>query len=435
MTKMTQLEAARAGKITAEMKAAAAAERMDAEEMRRRVAAGRIVLCRNTTHDIAPLAIGEGCRVKTNANIGTSEDVNSLEEELEKARIAVKYGADAVMDLSTGGDLELTRKKIMAAAPVAIGTVPIYQAIVQVVREMGKSFAEMTADEIFVAIERQVRSGVDFITVHCGINRHLLDGLKDQPRLMGIVSRGGSITARWMAHNGAENPLFEQFDRLLEIARAYDCTLSLGDGLRPGSLADATDRAQIEELITLGALTERARAKGVQVMIEGPGHVPLHQVAANMQIQKSLCKGAPFYVLGPLVTDVAPGYDHITSAIGGALAAMSGADFLCYVTPAEHLSLPTVDDVKEGVVAARIAAHAADIAKGWPGAAEWDREMSCARRKLDWEAQERLALDPEKVRKYRDRRGPKADTETCSMCGDLCAVKNFNDAEKKLSGK
>ncbi len=435
MTKMTQLEAARAGKITEEMKRAAQAERMDAEELRRRVAAGRIVICRNTVHDIAPLAIGEGCRVKVNANIGTSEDVNSLEEELEKARIAVRYGADAVMDLSTGGDLELTRKKIMKAAPVAIGTVPIYQAIVQVVREMGKSFAEMTADEIFGAIERQVKSGVDFITVHCGVNRHLLDGLKDRPRLMGIVSRGGSITARWMAHNNAENPLYEQFDRLLDIARAHDCVLSLGDGLRPGALADATDHAQIEELITLGKLTERARAKGVQVMIEGPGHVPLHQVAANMQIQKALCNGAPFYVLGPLVTDVAPGYDHITSAIGGALAAMSGADFLCYVTPAEHLSLPTVDDVKEGVVASRIAAHAADIAKGWPGAADWDREMSCARRKLDWKRQEELALDPEKVRRYRDRRGPKADTETCSMCGDLCAVKNFNDAEEKLKGR
>ncbi|HNT29224.1 MAG TPA: phosphomethylpyrimidine synthase ThiC, partial [bacterium] len=403
---MTQLEAARAGKITEEMRHAAQVERMDAEEMRRRIAAGRVVICRNTVHDIAPLAIGEGCRVKVNANIGTSEDVNSLEEELEKARIAVRYGADAVMDLSTGGDLELTRKKIMAAAPVAIGTVPIYQAIVQVVRELGKSFAEMTPDEIFGAIDRQVGSGVDFITVHCGVNRHLLDGLKDRPRLMGIVSRGGSITARWMAHNNAENPLYDRFDDLLEIAHAHDCVLSLGDGLRPGALADATDHAQIEELITLGQLTERARAKGVQVMIEGPGHVPLQQVAANMQMQKALCSGAPFYVLGPLVTDVAPGYDHITSAIGGALAAMSGADFLCYVTPAEHLSLPTVDDVKEGVIASRIAAHAADIAKGWPGAADWDREMSCARRKLDWKRQEELALDPEKVRRYRDRRGP-----------------------------
>ncbi len=432
MKTQTQLEAARAGKITAELKAAAAAERMDADEMRRRVVAGRIVICKNTIHDIAPLAIGEGCRVKTNANIGTSEDVNSLEEELAKARIAVKYGVDAIMDLSTGGDLELTRKKIMEVAKVTIGTVPIYQAIVDNVRTRKQSFAEMTADEMFDAIEGQVKSGVDFITVHCGVNRHLLDGLRDNGRLMGIVSRGGSITARWMAHHDAENPLFEQFDRLLEIAHAYDCTLSLGDGLRPGALADATDRAQIEELITLGALTDRARAAGVQVMIEGPGHVPLNQVVTNMQLQKSLCKGAPFYVLGPLVTDVAPGYDHITSAIGGALAAMSGADFLCYVTPAEHLSLPTVDDVKEGVIAARIAAHAADIAKGWPGAADWDREMSTARRKLDWEAQERLAIDPEKVRKYRDRRGPKADTETCSMCGDLCAVKNFNDAEEKL---
>ncbi len=432
MSTMTQLEAARAGMITEEMKTAATAERMDAEELRRRVAEGRVVICRNTAHPIAPLAIGEGCRVKINANIGTSEDVNSLEEEIEKARVAVRYGADAVMDLSTGGDLELTRRKIMEAAPVAVGTVPIYQAVVELFRVQKKAIAEMTADEIFTAIERQVRSGVDFITVHCGVTRRVLDSLADRPRLMGIVSRGGSIMARWMAHNDAENPLYQRFDDLLEIAHAYDCVLSLGDGLRPGALADATDHAQIEELVTLGELTERARAKGVQVMIEGPGHIPLHQVAANMQMQKAICKGAPFYVLGPLVTDVAPGYDHITSAIGGALAAMSGADFLCYVTPAEHLSLPTADDVKEGVIAARIAAHAADIAKGWPGAAEWDREMSCARRKLYWEKQIRLAMDPEKAQRLREQRRPKADNNTCSMCGDLCAVKNFNDAESRM---
>mgnify|MGYP000010133337 CR=1 FL=1 len=432
MTKMTQLEAARAGVITEEMKAAAAAERMDAEEMQRRVAAGRIVLCRNRCHGITPLAIGEGCRVKVNANIGTSEDINVPDEEVEKARIAVRYGADAVMDLSTGGDLAAIRREIMEAVPVAIGTVPIYQAIVELLRVKKKAIAEMTADDLFTAIEQQVRSGVDFITVHCGVTRRILEILRERERLLGIVSRGGSIIARWMAHTEKENPLFEQFDRLLEIAHAYDCVLSLGDGLRPGALADATDHAQIEELITLGALTERAREKGVQVMIEGPGHVPLHQITANMQMQKALCHGAPFYVLGPLVTDIAPGYDHIAAAIGGALAAMSGADFICYVTPSEHLSLPTVDDVKEGVIASRIAAHAADIAKGWPGAADQDREMSCARRKLNWETQERLAVDPDKVRRYRNQRLPKSDRETCSMCGDLCAVKNFNDAVNRL---
>ncbi len=432
MTKMTQIEAAKQGIITEEVKIAAAAEHMDAEEMRKRVAAGTVVVCRNRVHDIKPLAIGEGCRVKINANIGTSEDVNSLSEELEKARIAVQYGADAIMDLSSGGDVDETRRRIMEVAPVAIGTVPIYQAIVHAIRVRKKSFAEMTADEIFESIEKQIKSGVDFITVHCGINKHLLKGLGSANRLEGIVSRGGSITARWMAHNKAENPLYEQFDRLLELAHEYDCVLSLGDGLRPGAQHDATDRPQIQELITLGELTERARAKGVQVMIEGPGHVPLHQVAANMQIQKSLCKGAPFYVLGPIVTDVAPGYDHITSAIGGALAAMSGANFLCYVTPAEHLSLPTVDDVKEGVIASRIAAHAADIANKFPGALDWDYAMSKARRELDWDAQIKLALDPVKARQYRDRRGPKADEKTCSMCGDLCAVKNFNEAEEAL---
>ncbi len=431
----TQLEAARAGIITDEIKIAAAAERMDAEEMRHRVATGRIVICRNRLHDIAPLAIGEGCRVKVNANIGTSEDMNSLEEEIEKARVAVHYGADAVMDLSTGNDLELTRKKIMDAASVAIGTVPIYQAVVDLFRVQKKAIADMTEEDLFTAIEKQVRSGVDFITVHCGVTRHILETLQENGRILGIVSRGGSIMARWMAHNEAENPLFSHFDRLLDIAHEYDCVLSLGDGLRPGALADASDHAQIEELITLGKLTERARAKGVQVMIEGPGHVPLHQIAANMQIEKALCHGAPFYVLGPLVTDIAPGYDHITAAIGGAIAAMNGADFLCYVTPAEHLSLPTVEDVKEGVIASRIAAHAADIAKGWPSAAERDREMSCARRRLDWATQETLVLDPEKLRRYRERRAPHSDRDTCSMCGDLCAVKNFNDAEERLRKK
>ncbi len=430
MEKLTQIEAALKGILTEEVRIASKKEGMDPRVMMERVAKGTVVICKNRVHDIEPLAIGEGCSIKINSNIGTSEDVNSLEEEIEKAKISVKYGADAIMDLSTGRDLEKTRKKIMEAAPVAIGTVPIYQAIVDCVREKNKSFAEMTVDEIFDAIEKQVESGVDFITVHCGINRKILKTIGKSKRLMGIVSRGGSITARWMAHNKAENPLFEFYDRLLDIAHKYDCVLSLGDGLRPGAIADATDRPQIQELITLGELTDRARARGVQVMIEGPGHVPLNQVKANMEIQKTLCKGAPFYVLGPIVTDVAPGYDHITAAIGGALAATAGANFLCYVTPAEHLSLPTVEDVREGVIASKIAAHAADIANGFPGAMEWDYKMSKARRELDWDTQLELAMDPEKARKYRGDRPAEADEETCSMCGDLCAVKNFNDAEK-----
>lgn len=433
MTQLTQIESARKGIITEEVRIAAADEKMAPELMSERIAKGTIVICKNRVHDVKPLAIGEGCRVKINANIGTSEDVNSLEEEIEKAKIAVKFGADAVMDLSTGKELELTRQKIMEAAPVIIGTVPIYQAIVECVREKKKAFSDMTVDEIFEAIEKQVASGVDFITVHCGINWKLLKTIGKSKRVMGIVSRGGSITARWMAHNKQENPLFEYFDRLIDICHKYDCVFSLGDGLRPGALADATDRPQIQELITLGELTERARDKGVQVMIEGPGHVPLHQITTNMQIEKTLCKGAPFYVLGPIVTDVAPGYDHITSAIGGAIAAMSGANFLCYVTPAEHLSLPTIDDVKEGVIASRIAAHAADIANGHPGAIEWDHAMAKARRALDWEKQLELSMDPEKCVKYRGDRPAEADKETCSMCGDLCAVKNFNEAEKNLS--
>ncbi|MGI6393188.1 MAG: phosphomethylpyrimidine synthase ThiC [bacterium] len=433
MTRLTQIESARKGIITDEVLIAAKEEKMSPELMSQRIAEGTIVICKNRVHNVKPLAIGEGCRIKVNANIGTSEDVNSLEEEIEKAKIAVKYGADAIMDLSTGKELELTRQKIMETVPVTIGTVPIYQAIVECVREKKKAFSDMTVDEIFDAIEKQVASGVDFITVHCGVNWKLLQTVGKSKRVMGIVSRGGSITARWMAHNKKENPLYEHFDRLIEVCHKYDCVFSLGDGLRPGALVDATDRSQIQELITLGELTDRARNKGVQVMIEGPGHVPMNQITTNMQIEKTLCKGAPFYVLGPIVTDIAPGYDHITSAIGGAIAAMSGANFLCYVTPAEHLSLPTVDDVKEGVIASKIAAHAADIANGHPGAIEEDYEMAKARRALDWDRQLKLSIDPEKCTKYRGDRPAEADKETCSMCGDLCAVKNFNEAEKNLN--
>ncbi|MBF8251329.1 MAG: phosphomethylpyrimidine synthase, partial [Deltaproteobacteria bacterium] len=368
---MTQIENARQGIVTEEMKKAALSEGVSVDFIRDGVAKGNIAICRNKRRDIEPLAIGKGLRTKVNANIGTSGDSSDLSVELEKLRVAVKAGADAVMDLSTGGSLDDIRKEIIKQSPVTIGTVPIYSAVVEL-NQRGKTFIDMTADDLFRAIEKHAEDGVDFITVHCGVTRSSIERLDNEGRLMDIVSRGGSMTAAWMAKNGKENPLYEQYDRLLDIAREYELVLSLGDGLRPGSIADATDRAQIHELITLGELTQRAWDKGVQVMVEGPGHVPLDQIEANILLQKRLCHGAPFYVLGPLVTDIAPGYDHITSAIGGAIAARAGADFLCYVTPSEHLRLPDIDDVREGVMASRIAAHAGDIAKGVKGALDKD---------------------------------------------------------------
>ncbi|MGB9803154.1 phosphomethylpyrimidine synthase ThiC [Desulfofundulus sp.] len=418
---MTQLLAARAGEITAAMRRVAERERLPVEEILRKVAAGTVVIPANKNHaGLDPCGIGEGLRTKINANLGTSTAFASIQEELTKLEAALKAGADAVMDLSTGGDLDGCRRAIIARSSVPVGTVPIYQAAVEA-REKRGSIVQMKADDLFAVIEKQAADGVDFITVHCGVTLEVIGRLQRQGRVTDIVSRGGSFLAGWMLHNGRENPLYEQFDRLLEICLRYDVTLSLGDGLRPGCLADATDRAQIQELIVLGELVNRARAAGVQAMVEGPGHVPLDQVAANVQVQKTLCNGAPFYVLGPLVTDVAPGYDHITAAIGGAVAAMAGADFLCYVTPSEHLGLPTIDDVKEGVVASRIAAHAADLVKGVPGAREWDLAMARARKALDWEAQIRLAIDPEKARAYREKRNP-AGTRACTMCGDFCAM-------------
>jgi phosphomethylpyrimidine synthase len=418
---MTQLLAARAGEITAAMRRVSEREKVPVEEILRKVAAGTVVIPANKNHvSLDPCGIGEGLRTKINANLGTSTAFPGIEDELTKLEAALKAGADAVMDLSTGGDLDGCRRAILARSSVPVGTVPIYQAAVEA-REKRGGIVKMTADDLFAVIEKQAADGVDFITVHCGITLETIGRLQRQGRVTDIVSRGGSFLAGWMLHNERENPLYEQFDRLLEICLRYDVTLSLGDGLRPGCLADATDRAQIQELIVLGELVDRARAAGVQAMVEGPGHVPLDQVAANVQVQKTLCNGAPFYVLGPLVTDVAPGYDHITAAIGGALAAMAGADFLCYVTPSEHLGLPTIDDVKEGVVASRIAAHAADLVKGVPGAREWDLAMARARKALDWEAQINLAIDPEKARAYREKRNP-AGTKACTMCGDFCAM-------------
>ncbi|MGO0123502.1 phosphomethylpyrimidine synthase ThiC [Desulfothermobacter acidiphilus] len=419
---MTQLEAARRGEITPAMRRVAERERCSPEQVRQKVAAGQLVIPANPRHRcLDPTGIGTGLRTKVNANLGTSPQFPDPQRELRKLQVALAAGADAVMDLSTGGDLDEVRRLVLEHSTVPVGTVPIYQAAVEA-RERHGSIVAMSADELFEVIERQAADGVDFMTVHCGVTLESVERLRRQGRVTNIVSRGGCFVLGWILHHQEENPLYQHFERLLDICQRYDVTLSLGDGLRPGSLADATDRAQIQELILLGELVERARAAGVQVMVEGPGHVPLHQVALNVQLQKSLCGEAPFYVLGPLVTDVAPGYDHIVAAIGGALAGMAGADFLCYVTPAEHLGLPTAEDVHEGVIAARIAAHAADLAKGVPGAEEWDLSMAQARRKLDWEEQLRLALDPVRARQIRRERNPEGLRE-CTMCGEFCAMR------------
>lgn len=421
----TQMQAARAGKITEAMKEVAAQERQSPETIRERVAKGTVAICANPNHTgVRPAGVGEGLRVKVNANIGTSSDFPDLAPELEKLKEAVRCGADAVMDLSTGDNIGASRRAIIGQSPVMVGTVPIYEATVTAMKERG-AVVDMKAEDLLRAIEGQAKDGADFMTLHCGLTREAIARLHRQGRVMDVVSRGGSFITGWMLHNEKENPLYENYDTILDICEKYDVTISLGDGLRPGCLADATDRAQIAELMTLGELVDRAWARGVQVMVEGPGHVPFDQIAANMKLEKQLCHGAPFYVLGPLVTDIAPGYDHITSAIGGTMAAVHGADFLCYVTPAEHLALPTLQDVHDGVIASRIAAHAADIVKGVPGAAEWDLSMARARKALDWEAQMDLAIDPETARAKRAWREA-ADTDACSMCGNYCAVKIVN---------
>ena len=430
---MTQILEARKGNITPEMEAVARAESVSVEYVRDGIAAGTIVISRNNRHkSITPLGIGKGLRTKINANIGTSKDRMSVADEIEKLKVAVAAGADAVMDLSTGGPIIEIRKEILRQSTVSIGTVPIYQAAVETV-EQGKSIVQMDPDLLFRVIEQQCAEGVDFITVHCGVTRESVERLRNQGRIMDVVSRGGAFHLEWIITNDAENPLFEQYDRLVEISKKYDVTLSLGDGMRPGCLADATDRAQIQELITLGELRDHAHDAGVQVMIEGPGHVPINQVEMNIKIQKELCKGAPFYVLGPLVTDVAPGYDHITSVIGGAIAGAAGADFLCYVTPSEHLRLPDLEDVREGVIASRIAAHAADIAKGVPGAIEWDNEMARRRKALDWKGQIELSINPERARKLRESSLPK-ESDVCSMCGEFCSMKGVSKYLKKDPG-
>lgn len=417
---MTQIESAKKGVITDQMKDVALAEQLDTGILCDNIASGTAVIPANTNHPVKGLCgIGKNLKIKVNSNIGTSSDVGTLEGELEKLRVSIQYGADTVMDLSTGGDIRKVRRSILKESSVPIGTVPIYQAMVEAGEKYGP-IVMATADDLFNAIEEQAKEGVDFITVHCGITQAAINSLKRQHRVTDIVSRGGAFLVGWMLYHDKENPLYEHYDRLLEIARRYDVTLSLGDGMRPGSIADASDRPQIQELLTLGELVERAWAAGVQVMVEGPGHLPLNHIQMNMQLQKSLCREAPFYVLGPLVTDVGAGYDHITSAIGGALAGIYGADFLCYVTPAEHLSLPDAEDVRNGVIASRIAAHAADIVRSGGKAAEWDRRMSTARKNLDWDAQARLAIDPERVRSVRSKYAVKG--RACSMCGDYCAM-------------
>ncbi len=418
----TQMQAAREGKITDAMKLAAEAERIPAEEIRAGVATGVIAICANVNHaSLKPCGVGAGLRTKVNANIGTSSTFPDVEPELLKLDEAVRCGADSVMDLSTGNNIDVSRRRIIEHSPIMVGTVPIYQAAVTAIKNHGAIVA-MTEEDLLRTIETQAKDGADFMTLHCGVTRAAIAKLSTQRREMDIVSRGGSFIAGWILHNERENPLFARYDDILDICAAYDVTISLGDGMRPGCIADATDRAQLTELITLGDLVDRAWRRGVQVMVEGPGHVPYDQIAANMQLQKRLCRNAPFYVLGPLVTDIAPGYDHITAAIGGTLAAVSGADFLCYVTPAEHLCLPTLEDVHDGVIVSRIAAHAADLVKGVKGARDWDLKMARARKVLDWDAQLDLAIDPDLARKKRAARNSAGET-ACSMCGDYCAVK------------
>ncbi len=426
----TQMDAARKGIATPQMKAVAEKERMPLEKLMELVAKGQVAICANKAHTcLDPQGVGSMLRTKINVNLGVSRDCKDYDIEMKKVQSAIDLGAEAIMDLSSHGDTQPFRKKLVAECPAMIGTVPVYDSVIHYQRDLGT----LTAQDFIDVVRLHAEDGVDFVTLHCGITRKTIDQIRRHKRKMNIVSRGGSLVFAWMTMTGEENPFYEHFDEILDICEQHDVTISLGDACRPGCLADATDVCQIEELVRLGELTKRAWEHNVQVMVEGPGHVPLNQVAANMQVQQSICMGAPFYVLGPLVTDIAPGYDHITAAIGGAVAAMSGAAFLCYVTPAEHLALPNVEDVKQGIIASKIAAHAADIAKGIPGAREIDDKMADARRALDWEAQFACALDPETAKAIRDSRKPEDDhSDTCSMCGKFCAVRSMN---KALSGE
>lgn len=422
----TQMEAARKGIITPQMKLVAVKEKMEEEKLRELVAEGKVAIPCNVAHTcLSPNGIGSMLKTKINVNLGVSRDCKDYDMEMEKVMSAVTLGAEAIMDLSSHGNTQPFRRKLVEECPAMIGTVPIYDSVIHYQRDL----ATLTAQDFIDVVRLHAKDGVDFVTLHCGITRKTIEQVKSGQRKMNLVSRGGSLIFAWMSMTGEENPFFAHYDEILDICREYDVTVSLGDACRPGCLADATDAVQIEELIRLGELTERAWKKDVQVMVEGPGHVPMDQIAANMKIQQTICHGAPFYVLGPLVTDIGAGYDHITAAIGGAIAAAAGAAFLCYVTPAEHLALPNVDDVREGVIASKIAAHAADIAKHIPGAMEQDNRMADARRVLDWDAQYKECLDPERAKALRESRAPEDDhSDTCSMCGKFCAVRSMNKA-------
>ena len=424
----TQMDAARKGIATPQMKAVAEKEHMPLEQLMELVAKGQVAICANKAHTcLDPQGVGSMLRTKINVNLGVSRDCKDYDIEMKKVQSAIDLGAEAIMDLSSHGDTQPFRKKLVAECPAMIGTVPVYDSVIHYQRDLDT----LTARDFIDVVRLHAEDGVDFVTLHCGITRETIDQIRSHKRKMNIVSRGGSLVFAWMCMTGQENPFYEYYDEILDICREYDVTISLGDACRPGCLADATDVCQINELVRLGELTRRAWEKDVQVLVEGPGHVPMDQIAANMQVQQTICKGAPFYVLGPLVTDIAPGYDHITAAIGGAIAAMNGAAFLCYVTPAEHLALPNLEDVRQGIIASRIAAHAADIAKGVRGAREIDDRMGDARRALDWEAQWACALDPETAKAVRASRSPEHD-DTCSMCGKFCAVRSMN---KALSGE
>ncbi len=418
---MTQIEAARKGIVTQQMLEVAEDEGLRPEEIRDLVATGEVVIPRNVHHEFRAIGVGKRLRTKVNANIGASNFHHLVEEEVEKLYTAVRFGADAVMDLSTGTDLDQIRVELLSRCQVMLGTVPIYQVASE------GSIMELDKNAFLDVIERQAKQGVDFMTLHCGVTRDTVGRLRGHDRIEGIVSRGGALHAAWIERTGNENPLYEHYDEVCEILRAHDVTISLGDGLRPGATGDATDRGQIGELLVLGELTERARRNGVQVMIEGPGHVPLDQIEANVKLEKRVCSGAPFYVLGPLTCDVAPGYDHITGAIGGAIASAAGTDFLCYITPAEHLRLPDIDDVREGVIATRIAAHSGDLVKGVRAAKVWNDQMSRYRKALNWEGMYAMAMDPDKARRYKEE-SEAAGSNVCSMCGSLCSINVDNAA-------
>ena len=422
----TQMDAARKGIVTPQIKTVAEKEHMPVEKMMELVAEGKVAICANKHHtSLNPEGVGSMLRTKINVNLGVSRDCKDYDIEMQKVMSAVNMGAEAIMDLSSHGDTQPFRRKLTSECPAMIGTVPVYDSVIHYQRDL----ATLTAKDFVDVVRMHAEDGVDFVTLHCGITRKTIEQIKKHKRKMNIVSRGGSLVFAWMTMTGEENPFYEYYDEILDICEEHDVTISLGDACRPGCLADATDVCQIEELVRLGELTKRAWDHNVQVMVEGPGHVPLDQVAANMKVQQTICMGAPFYVLGPLVTDIAPGYDHITAAIGGAVAAMNGAAFLCYVTPAEHLALPNVEDTKQGIIASKIAAHAADIAKGIPGARDIDDKMADARRVLDWDAQFACALDPETAKAIRDDRLPEDDhSEACSMCGKFCAVRSMNKA-------